>query len=150
MMTGVDMIHVPYRGESLAITDLLGGQVQLLFGNLPASEEQIRSGRLRAIAVASPARSEALPDVPTIGEFVKGYEASGCMGLGAPTGTPSTIVDRLNAEINIALSIIPSMKARLTELGGTPIAGSPANFGKLIADETEKWAKVVKFSGAQA
>jgi tripartite-type tricarboxylate transporter receptor subunit TctC len=148
MMAGVDMVHVPYRGGAPALTDLLGRQVQVMFGVLPSSVEHIRAGRLRALAVTTTTRSEALPDIPTVGEFVPGYEASAVYGLGAPKETPAEIVDKLNNEINAAL-VDPKIKARLADLGGTPLAGSPADFGKLIAEETEKWAKVVKFSGAK-
>ena len=148
MMAGVNMIHVPYRGEALALTDLLGGQVQVMFGTMPASIEYIRAGKLRPLAVTTASRLEALPDIPTVGEFVAGYEASGWQGLGAPRNTPAEIIDKLNKEINAALAD-PNMKARLADLGGTALAGSPADFGKLIAEETEKWGKVVKFSGAK-
>ena len=143
MMTGVDMVHVPYRGAAPALTDLLGGQVQVMFGTMPASIEHIRAGKLRALAVTTATRSEALPDIPTVGEFVPGYEASAWFGVGAPKNTPAEIVDRLNKEINAGLAD-PKMKARLAELGGTVLAGSPADFGKLIADETEKWGKVIE------
>ena len=140
MMTGVDMVHVPYRGAGPAITDLLGGQVQVLFDN---PIEHIRAGRLRALAVTTTTRSEALPDIPTLGEFVPGYDASGWFGIGAPKDTPVQIIDRLNREINACLAD-PRMKARLTDLGGIVLSGSPADFGKHIADETEKWGKVVR------
>jgi tripartite-type tricarboxylate transporter receptor subunit TctC len=148
MMAGVDMIHVPYRGSGPALTDLLGGQVQVMFATMPSSIEYIRAGRLRALAVTTATRSEALPDVPTVGDFVPGYEASAAYGVGAPKNTPAEIVDRLNREINAGLAD-PKMKARLADLGGEVLAGSPADFGKLVAEETEKWAKVVKFSGAK-
>ena len=140
MMTGVDMVHVPYRGAAPALTDLLGGQVQVMFDTMPASIEYIRAGKLRALAVTTATRSEALPDIPTVGEFVPGYEASAWFGVGAPKNTPAEIVDKLNKEINAGLAD-PKMKARLADLGGTVLAGSPADFGKLIADETEKWAQ---------
>ena len=143
MMTGVDMVHVPYRGAAPALTDLLGGQVQVMFGTMPASIEYIRAGKLRALAVTTATRSEALPDIPTVGEFVPGYEASAWYGIGAPKNTPAEIVDKLNKEINAGLAD-PKMKARLADLGGTVLAGSPADFGKLIADETEKWGKVIR------
>ena len=146
MMTGVDMVHVPYRGGAPALTDLLGGQVQVMFATMPASIEYIRAGKLRALAVTTATRSEALPDIPTVGEFVPGYEASAWYGIGAPKNTPAEIIDKLNKEINAGLAD-PKMKARLADLGGTVLAGSPADFGKLIADETEKWAKVIKFAG---
>jgi len=148
MMTGVDMVHVPYRGGGPALTDLLGGQVQVTFIGAVASIEYIRTGKLRPLAVSTATRSEALPDIPTVGDFVPGYEASSWFGVGAPRGTPAEIVDKLNREINAALAD-PKMKARLSDLGGMVFAGSPADFGKLIAAETEKWAKVIKFSGAK-
>jgi tripartite-type tricarboxylate transporter receptor subunit TctC len=143
MMTGTSMIHVPYRGGGPALTDMLGGQVQVYFPGTVSSIEYIRAGRLRALAVTTATRSDALPDVPTVGEFVPGYEASNWFGLGAPKATPAEIVEKLNKEINAALAD-PKMKARLADLGGTPLAGSPADFGKLIADETEKWGKVIR------
>src|SRR5262249_8856021 len=144
MMTGVNMVHVPYRGSGPALTDLLGGQVQVSFPSMASSIEYVRAGKLRAMAVATATRSEAPRDVPTVGEFVPGYEASGWYGIGAPRATPVDIVDKLNKEVNAALDD-PKMKARLADLGGVPLPGSPAEFGKLIADETEKWAKVIKF-----
>ena len=146
MMTGVDMVHVPYRGAAPALTDLLGGQVQVMFAAMPASIEYIKAGKLRALAVTTATRSEALPDIPTVGDFVPGYEASAWYGVGAPKNTPAEIVDKLNKEINAGLAD-PKIKARLADLGGTLLAGSPADFGKLIADETEKWGKVIKFAG---
>jgi tripartite-type tricarboxylate transporter receptor subunit TctC len=142
-MTGVDMVHVPYRGDAPALTDLIGGQVQVMFGNMPSSIEHIRAGKLRPLAVTTAARSEALPDLPTVGDFVPGYEASTWQGLGAPGNTPAEIVDKLNKEINAALSD-PKIKARLADLGGTVLGGSPADFARLIADETEKWGKVIR------
>ena len=145
MMAGVNMVHVPYRGAAPALTDLLGGQVQVMFGSMPSSIEYIRAGKLRALAVTTATRSEALPDIPTVGEFVPGYEASAWYGVGAPKNTPAEIIDKLNKEINAGLAD-PKMKARLADLGGTLLPGSPADFGKLIADETEKWAKVIKFA----
>jgi tripartite-type tricarboxylate transporter receptor subunit TctC len=145
MMTGVRMIHVPYRGAAPALTDLLAGQVQVSFANTVASIEYIRAGKLRPLAVTTTTRSEALPDIPTVGEFVPGYEASGWSGIGSPINTPSRIVDKLNTEINAGLAD-PNMKVRLADLGGTVLAGSPADFGKLIADDTEKWAMVIKFA----
>jgi tripartite-type tricarboxylate transporter receptor subunit TctC len=148
MMAGVNMIHVPYRGAGPAITDLLGGQVHVMFASMLSAIEYIRAGSLRALAVTTATRSAELPDLPTVANFVPGYEASGFFGIGAPKKTPVEIVDLLNREINAALAD-PTMKARLTELGGTVLLGSPADFGKIIADETEKWAKVVKFSGAK-
>jgi tripartite-type tricarboxylate transporter receptor subunit TctC len=143
IMTGVDMVHVPYRGDAPALTDLIGGQVQVMFGNMPSSIEHIRAGKLRPLAVTTAARSEALPDLPPVGDFVPGYEASTWQGLGAPGNTSAEIVDRLNKEINAALSD-PKIKARLADLGGTVLSGSPADFGRLIADETEKWGKVIR------
>jgi tripartite-type tricarboxylate transporter receptor subunit TctC len=143
IMTGVDMVHVPYRGDAPALTDLIGGQVQVMFGNMPSSIEHIRAGKLRPLAVTTAARSEALPDLPPVGDFIPGYEASTWQGLGAPGNTPAEIVDKLNKEINAALSD-PTIKARLADLGGTVLSGSPADFGRLIADETEKWGKVIR------
>jgi tripartite-type tricarboxylate transporter receptor subunit TctC len=149
MMTGIDMVHVPYRGSALAMTDLLGGQVQVMFDNVPSSLEQIRSGKLRPLAVTTSMRSEALPDVPTVADFVPGYESSAWYGVAAPKGTPPEIIDILNREINTGLAD-PKLRARFTELSAAVLPGSPADFGKLLVDETEKWAKVVKFSGAKA
>jgi tripartite-type tricarboxylate transporter receptor subunit TctC len=148
MMVGIDMVHVPYRGGTPALTDLLGGQVQVMFGVLPSSIAHIRAGKLRALAVTTAERSETLPDIPTVGEFVPGYEASAVYGLGAPKDTSAESIDTLNRAINAGLAD-PKVRARLAELGGTALAGSPADFGKLIAEETEKWAKVVRFSGAK-
>jgi tripartite-type tricarboxylate transporter receptor subunit TctC len=145
-MAGVNMVHVPYRGGAPAITDLLGGQVQVYFGPIPESIEHIRAGRLRPLAVTTAVRLEVLPDIPAVAEFVPGYEASGWHGVGAPTNTPREIVDKLSREISAALAD-PKLKARLADIGGTVLLGSTADFGKLIADETEKWAKVVKFAG---
>jgi tripartite-type tricarboxylate transporter receptor subunit TctC len=146
MMAGVDLVHVPYRGGGPALNDLLGGQVQVYFPTTVASIEYIRAGRLRALAVTAATRSEALPDLPTVGEFVPGYETSVWAGIGAPKATPAEIVDKLNKEINAGLAD-PKMKARLADLGGTVLPGPPSDFGKLIADETEKWAKVIQFAG---
>ena len=146
MMAGVNMLHVPYRGAAPALTELLGGQVQVMFDNLTSSIEHIRTGKLRALAVTTAVRSEALPDVPTVGDFLPGFEASGLYGLGAPKATPAAIIEKLNHEINAGLAD-PKIKARLADLGGTMLPGSPADFGKLVAEETEKWAKVVKFAG---
>jgi tripartite-type tricarboxylate transporter receptor subunit TctC len=143
-MAGVNIIHVPYRG--LLLPDLIGGQVQVSFFNLPGVIEFIRSGRLRALAVTTATRSEMLPDLPTVSEFVPGYEASAWFGVGVPKNTPAEIIDKLNNEINAALAD-PKLKARLADLGGTPLPGTPADFGKFIAEETEKWAKVIKFAG---
>jgi tripartite-type tricarboxylate transporter receptor subunit TctC len=148
-MTAVNMQHVPYRGGAPALTDLLGGQVQVYFGPIPETIEHIRAGKLRPLAVTTAMRLESLPNIPTVGEFVPGYEASGWHGVGAPTNTPREIVEKLNSEINAALAD-PKLKARLADLGGTVLPGSPGDFGKLIADETEKWAKVVRASGAKA
>jgi tripartite-type tricarboxylate transporter receptor subunit TctC len=148
MMTGTDIVHVPYRGGGPG-ADLLGGQVQLYFGVIASSIEFIKAGKLRALAVTTAARSDALPDIPTMREFVSGFEASLFYGLGAPKNTPAEIVDKLNKEINAAL-VDPKIKAHLELTGGTVLPGSPADFGKLIADETEKWAKVVKFAGLKA
>jgi tripartite-type tricarboxylate transporter receptor subunit TctC len=143
MMTGVNMFHVPYRGEAPALTDLLAGQVQVIFGTMSGTLEYIRSGNLRPLAVTTGTRSEALPNIPTVGDFVPGYEAAEWAGLGAPKNTPIEIIDKLNKEINAVLAD-PKMKARLAELGGTVLPGSPAEFGKFIAAETEKWAKVIR------
>jgi tripartite-type tricarboxylate transporter receptor subunit TctC len=148
MMTGVSMTHVPYRGSAPMLTDMIGGQVQVAFDNLPASIEHIRAGRLRALAVTTTYRADVLPDVPTVADFVPGYEASAWFGVGAPRNTPVAVIERLNKEINAGLAD-PKIKARLADLGGTIIPGSPDDFRTLIADETEKWAKVVKFSGAK-
>jgi tripartite-type tricarboxylate transporter receptor subunit TctC len=145
MMAGIDMVHVPYRGAAPALTDLLGGQVQVMFSSMPASIQYIRAGNLRVLAATTATRLEALPDIPTVAEFVPGYEASALFGVGGPKGTPVDIVEKLNKEINAGLAD-PRIKARLAELGLTVLVGSPADFGKLIADETEKWAKVVKFA----
>jgi len=148
-MTGVNMIHVPYRGLSPALSDLLGGQVQVIFSSLPAAIEYIRAGKLRALAVTTATRFEGAPDIPTVGDVVPGYEASQWYGVGAPNNTPVEIVDKLNKEINAGL-VNPKLRAQLADLGGTLLPGSAADFGKLIAEETEKWGKVVKFSGAKA
>ena len=146
MMTGVNMLHVPYRGDAPAFTDLLGGQVQAIFSSTPPSIEHIRAGKLRALAVTSATRSQALPDLPTIGDFLPGYEASLVIGLGAPRNIPGEIVEKLDKEINAALAD-QGMKARLADLGNAPIPMTPAELSKLIADETEKWGKVIKFAG---
>jgi len=148
MMTGVNMVHVPYRGGAPALTDMISGQVQVMFDNVPTSIEFIRAGKLRALAVTTATRSEVLPDLPTVADFVPGYEASAWYGVGVPKGTPDDIIDKLNKEINAILAE-PKAKARLADLGASLLAGSPADFGKLVADETEKWGKVVKFSGAK-
>ena len=149
MMAGVNMLHVPYRGDVPAITDLLGGQVQVYFGTLSGSIEYIRSGKLRAIAVTTATRSEMLPDVPTVGKFVPGYEASTWSGVGAPKATPAEIIEKLNKEINAALAD-HKIKARLGDLGATPVPGSPADFAKLIAEETDKWGKVIRAANIKA
>jgi tripartite-type tricarboxylate transporter receptor subunit TctC len=146
MTTSVNMVHVPYRGSAPALTDLLSGQVQVYFSPMASAIEHIRAGKMRALAVTTATRSEALPTTPTVGDFVPGFEASSFNGIAAPKNTPAEIIERLNKEINAALAD-PTIKARLTDLGSTALPGSPADFGKLIADETEKWAKVVKFAG---
>ena len=149
MMTGVNMVHVPYRGDAPALIDLLGGQVQVMFGILPLSVEYIRVGKLRALAVTTATRSAALPDIPTVGEFVPGYEARLWHGVGAPKNTSNEIVDKLNKEINAGLAD-PNMKARLADLGAVPMPMTPAEFGKFMADETEKWAKVIRAAHIKA
>jgi tripartite-type tricarboxylate transporter receptor subunit TctC len=143
VMAGVDMIHVPYRSEALALPDLISGQVQIMFGVIPASLGYIRAGKLRALAVTSAQRQEVLPDIPALSEFFPGYEANGWYGIGAPKATPTEIIEKLSKEINAALAD-PTMKGRLADLGCNVFAGSPADFGKFIADETEKWAKVIR------
>ncbi len=149
MMAGVDMVHVPYRGGGPVMTDLLGGQVQVLFGSTSLTIEQIRAGRLRPLAVTTATRWAELPDIPTVSDFVSGYEASAFVGIGAPRNTPAEIIGILNKEVNAALAD-PKMRARLADLGGTPLPGSPADFGKLIVDETEKWGTVIKSAGIKA
>ena len=149
VMTGTNMVHVPYRSAAAVMTDLLSGQVQLYFGTTASSLEYVRTGKLRALGVTIERRLDALPEIPTVAEFVPGYEASNWYGVGAPKATPAEIIDKLNKEISAGLAD-PNMKARLADLGGTVLAGSPADFGKLIADETEKWAKVIKFAGIKA
>jgi tripartite-type tricarboxylate transporter receptor subunit TctC len=146
MMAGVNIVHVPYRGGAPALTDLLAGQVQTTFVPVPASIEYVRAGKLHALAVTTTTRSDALPDIPTVGDFVPGYEASGFVGLGAPSSTAIEVIDKLNKEINAGLAD-PKFKAGIASLGGTVLALSPADFGKLIAEETEKWGKVIKFAG---
>jgi len=148
MMTGINMQHVTYRAAPQALTDLLGGQVQVMFDNLPTSIEHIKTGRLRALGVSSSTRSDALPNIPTVGETVAGFETSAFAGIGAPRNTPVEIIDRLNSEVNAGLAT-PELKAFIAKLGATPLSLSPAEFGKFIAGETEKWGKVVKFSGAK-
>jgi tripartite-type tricarboxylate transporter receptor subunit TctC len=149
MMTGVNMTHVPYRGGAPALTDLLAGQVQVQFATMSSSIEYIRARKLHALAVTSATRSDALPDLPTVGDFVPEYEASFWGGIGAPKNTPAEIIGRLNREVNAALAD-PKFKARLSDQGSTVLAGSPADFGKLIADETEKWGKVIQAVGIKA
>jgi tripartite-type tricarboxylate transporter receptor subunit TctC len=146
MMTGINLLHVPYRGSAPALTDLLGGQVQVMFDLVASSIAHIKAGKLRALAVTTKTRLEVLPDVPTVSEFVPGYEATGVGGVGAPRGTPAEIIDKLNREINAGLAD-PKMKARLAELGQIVTTGSPADYGKFIVEETEKWGKVVRFAG---
>jgi tripartite-type tricarboxylate transporter receptor subunit TctC len=145
MMTGVDMQHVPYRGAGAALPDLMGGQVQVMFDNVSSSIEHIRAGKLRPLAVTTATRWEGLPDIPTVGDFVPGYEASAVNGIGAPRATPNEIVDKLNKEINAGLAD-PKLRARLADIGASLLVGSPADYGKLIAEETEKWGKVIKFA----
>jgi tripartite-type tricarboxylate transporter receptor subunit TctC len=149
MMTGVNLVHVPYRGGGPALVDLFGGQVQVMFATMSSSIEYVRAGKLRALAVTTATRSPVLPDIPTVAEFVPGYESSFWTGVGAPRNTPAEIVDKLNKEMNATLAD-PKFKARLADLGGTALSGSPLDFGKFVADETEKWAKVVKFAGIRA
>ena len=149
IMAGIDMVHVFYRGAAPVLTDLLAGQVQVSFPTMPASIEHIRAGRLRALAVTTATRSDALPDIPTVGEFLPGYEASFWYGIGAPRNTPVEVIEKLNKEINASLAE-PKMKARLAEFGGTPLVGSPAEFGKLIAGDTEKWGKVIRAANIKA
>jgi tripartite-type tricarboxylate transporter receptor subunit TctC len=142
-MTGVSMLHVPYRGAGPAVTDLIAGQVQVMFATMPSSIEYVRAGKLRALAVTSATRSAALPDVPTVAEYVPGYEATAVYGCGAPKNTPTEIVDKLNHEINAILGDA-QVKARLADLGGTALAGSPVDYAKLLTETTEKWAKVIR------
>ena len=146
MMTGVQLQHVPYRGSAPALTDMISGQVHVMFDNMPSSLPHIQAGKLRALGVTTAVRSDALLDVPTVGDTVAGYEASAFFGMGVPKGTPPEIIDRLNKEINAGLAD-PKIKAKLAELGGMLVAGSPADFGKLVSDETDKWAKVIKAGG---
>src|SRR5712691_8751476 len=145
-MAGVNMVHVPYRGQGPALSDLLGGQVQVFFATTPGTSDFVRTGKLRGLAVTSPTRAEGFSELPRVGEFVPGYEASQWYGIAAPKNTPVEVVDKLNREINAALSD-PAMGAKFAEIGGEPLAGSPSEFGRLIAEETEKWGKVVKFTG---
>jgi tripartite-type tricarboxylate transporter receptor subunit TctC len=146
LMTGVNLTHVPYRGSAPALTDMIGGQVQVMFDNMPSSIEHIRAGKLRALAVTTSVRSDALPDVPVLADTVPGYEASAWFGVGVPKGTPSAVIEKLNREVNLALAD-PKIKAKLADLGGIIMAGTPADFGKVVADETEKWGKVVRAAG---
>ena len=143
LMTRTNMVHVPYRGAAPALVDLIAGQVQVQFASTPETIEYIRAGKLRALAVTTATRSDTLPEIPSVGDFVPGYETAAWWVVGVPKNTPAAIIGRLNSEINAAL-VDPKMKARLVDLGGTALVGSPADFGKLIADETEKWAKVIK------
>jgi tripartite-type tricarboxylate transporter receptor subunit TctC len=149
MMAGVNLIHVPYRGGAPAVTDLLGGQVQVMFASPSISIEHVRAGKLRALAVTTATRSGALPDVPTVGDFLSGFEASVWLGIGAPKNTPAEIIDKLNKEINAGLAE-PKIRARFADLGSTVLPGSPSDFGKLIADETEKWGKVIRAANIKA
>jgi tripartite-type tricarboxylate transporter receptor subunit TctC len=149
MMAGIDMVHVPHRGSAPALTSLLGGQVQVMFASMPSALEFVRSGKLRALAVTTATRAEQLPDLPTVSDFLPGFEASVYYGICAPKNTPPEIVETLNKEINAGLVDL-KLKARLTELGGMPLPGSPAEFGRLIASETEKWAKVIKSRNIKA
>jgi tripartite-type tricarboxylate transporter receptor subunit TctC len=149
MMTDINMVHVAYRGQSPALTDLLAGQVQVTFSPMPSSIEYIRADKLRALAVTTATRSAAIPDIPTIGDFVRGYETSQWYGIGAPKDTPPAIIDRLNSEINATLAD-PKMKARLADLGGTVLSGSPGDFGKLIADETKRWGKLIRAANVKS
>ena len=146
MMAGLKMLDVPYRGSAPALIDLIGGRVHVMFDPMPSSIEYIRSGKLRALAMTTATRSMALPDIPTVGDFVPGYEASAWQGIGVPKKTPAEIIDRLNKEINVALAD-PKMKARFADLGAVPMPMIPADFGKLIAEETDKWGKVAKSAG---
>src|SRR5262245_43610935 len=148
MLTGINMVHVPYRGGASALTDLISGQVQVMFDNIPTSAEHVRAGKLRGLAVTSAARSEVLPDLPTVADVLPGYEASAWYGLGAPKGTPDEIVDKVNKAMNEVLAD-PKSQARFKELGASLLPGSAADFGKLLAEETEKWGKVVKFAGVK-
>ena len=146
LMTGVELTHVPYRGSAPALTDMISGTVHVMFDNMPSSLPHVQGGKLRALAVTTAKRSDALPDVPTVGDTVAGYEASAFFGMGAPKGTPAEIIALLNKEINAALAD-PKMKAKLAELGGMLIPGTPDDFGKVVAEETDKWAKVIKTGG---
>jgi tripartite-type tricarboxylate transporter receptor subunit TctC len=149
MMTGVNLVHVPYKGGAPAVADLLANQVQVIFAPVSESIQQIKAGKLRALAVTPAKRLDVLPDVPTVAEFVPGYEASGFAGIGVPKGTPAAIIDLLNKELNAGLAD-DKVKGRIVELGGTVMGGSPAEFGTIVAEATEKWAKVIKFAGIKA
>jgi tripartite-type tricarboxylate transporter receptor subunit TctC len=148
MLTGINLVHVPYRGSAPALTDMISGQVQVMFDNIPTSLPHIRAGKLRALAVTSTTRSELMPDIPTVADFLPGYEASAWYGIGVPRGTPAEIINKLNATVNAILAD-PAVKKRFAEVGATLISTSPADFGKYVADETEKWGKVVKFAGVK-
>jgi tripartite-type tricarboxylate transporter receptor subunit TctC len=148
MLTGINMVHVPYRGGAPALTDLIAGQVHVMFDNIPTSAEHIKAGRLRGLAVTSAARSQVLPDLPTVADFLPGYEASAWYGLGVPKNTPDEVIDKINKAMNAVLAD-PKSQARFAELGASLLPGSPADFSRLVADETEKWGKVVRFSGAK-
>jgi tripartite-type tricarboxylate transporter receptor subunit TctC len=148
MLTGINMVHVPYRGGAPALTDMLAGQVHVMFDNIPTCAEHVKSGKLRGLAVTSTTRSAVLPELPTVADFLPGYEASAWYGIGAPKNTPAEVINRLNKEINGILTE-PAAKARFAELGAFLLPGSAAEFGKLLTDETEKWGKVVKFAGAK-
>jgi tripartite-type tricarboxylate transporter receptor subunit TctC len=148
MMTGLNIIHVPYRGAAPALADLVGGQVQVMFGDMPSTLEFIRASKLRGLAITTAARSEVLPDLPTVSEFVPNYESSAWYGIGAPKNTPAKIVERINRELSTAVAD-PKMRERLVVLGGTPLEGTPSDFARLVAVEIKKWAEVVRFSGAK-
>jgi len=149
MMAAVNLVHVPYRGGAPAITDLIGGQIQVIFAPLSESIQQIKAGQLRALAVTTAARLNVLPDIPTVADFVPGYEASGFAGIGVPKNTPAEIIDLLNKELNAGLAD-SKVKGRIVELGGTVLGGTPAEFGKIISEATEKWARVIKVAGIKA
>jgi tripartite-type tricarboxylate transporter receptor subunit TctC len=149
MMAGVNLVHVPYRGGAPATTDLVGGHLHVIFAPVSEAIEHIKAGKLRALAVTTATRLNVLPDVPTVGDFVPGYEASGFAGIGAPRNTPADIIDMLNKELNAGLAD-SKIKARIVELGGTVLGGSPAEFGTILSDATEKWARVIKFAGIKA
>jgi tripartite-type tricarboxylate transporter receptor subunit TctC len=148
MMTGIQMTHVPYRGSAPALTDMISGQVQVMFDNIPSSIQHIRAGKLRPLAVTDTTRSDLLPEIPTVADYLPGYEASAWYGLGAPRGTPPDIIEKLNKTVNAILAD-PAVKVKFVEMGATLIMNSPAQFGKYVEDETEKWGKVVKFAGVK-